>query len=205
MSYGHWWFCKLVDDEEVAELRPAFEAAAAQVARSPAQQAAYREWLHAGECIDLRDGRRRAAEEDQRVGNWFNEFTWIFNPEPFRELGEAVLATLDEDTSAGFLMMSNCAPVAVLWQALGAARAEKLPGVLGNLLIPADGVGTALAQVREAMAGLDYDDAIERGHALCGFRNPRSEVRPVLDLLPQGLERALGARLGFLAIARPEL
>ena len=205
MSYGHWWFLKLMDEDDVAQLGPAFNAAAQQVARSPTQEAAYRDWLEAGECIDLRHDRRRAAEEDQRLGNWFNEFVWIFNPEPFRRLGEEVLSTLDEEDNAGFLMMSNCAPVAVLWQALGAARASKLPGVLGNLLIPADGVDAALAQVREAMDGLDHDQAIERGHALCGFRNQRSNVRPVLDLLPQGLERALAARRGLLAIARPQL
>lgn len=155
--------------------------------------------------IDMRHDRGRSAEQNERLAAWCNEFVWIFDPEPFRDLGEAVLSSLTEETCGVFLSLSNCAPVAVLWQALGATRAAGLPGVLGTMLIPAGRVETALAQVRDAMAGLDLDLVVQRGHALCGFRDEISQVRPVLHLIQDGLQRALSMRRGFLAVGRPEL
>jgi hypothetical protein len=149
--------------------------------------------------------RRVAGDADTRIeAEHARAFSSLFALPQFRTLplrlgigGERVLAFLSGETS----------PVEVLFYALGAAQAERLPGTLGNMLVRRDELSAAIARVDAVIAGID-EAAWNRARSIfsmCSAGAPAwdrdEEIRAAFDALPRAMRGAAERGRHFVAVA----
>ena len=141
-----------------------------------------------------------------------NAFIWAFNLSGFDQLAEQMVT--QSKTFAAFALedhlfrMTVCArhtPASIVWHALGHARADLLPGQMGNLLLRANQIAPALETTQQAYAGTSPQDLLDRARNFCGWSVDDGVLREVLGFLPDGLAHAQERGRGFLALGRPQI
>ena len=149
--------------------------------------------------------RRVALGDDVRiVAEHARAFSSLFALPGFAALprrlgigGENMLTFLSGETS----------PVEVLFYALGAEQAERLPGCFGNVLVRAKDLRGTLASVEQTLARLDEAswDRARRIVSICSGGEPAREhdaqIEQAFAALPDGMRRALERGKDFVATA----
>jgi hypothetical protein len=204
VSFDYYWFSCLLDDAAHARFAPRFLEAKQRARLSAESQRALDSWERAPSQFD--DGHSLGAEASRLIQPVIQAFTLP----GFDDLGKAFVSGdlsdyLSEETSFRFIILRRGAPVWVLWRALGFKRARALPGRFGNLLLAAHEVEPALAQVRQAYEGTSIDALVRVSLPMVADSHAESDVREILTMLPEGLERAHELGQGFLAVARPQV
>ncbi|WP_445370183.1 hypothetical protein ACH518_11570 [Methylomonas sp. HW2-6] len=205
MSFDFWWLARFVDEDEVGSVSISFATAMAAGGPSAAGLVAIRRWIQNEPCTAAQSYMSLPPSVKQAFGGWYKDFIWAFNLPGFQVFGEEVASQLTEDNCCRFISIRRCSPAAVLWQALGYERASRLPGIYGNLFIPASDVATALRVVKESYAGLDLDQATARAHAWIADSNSLEQIREVIELLPVALTEAAQRGKGLLVVGRPQI
>lgn len=205
MSFSHWWFSCLLAPVDEQRFQPLFAEAEQKAGLSPSDEEALRYWETHVERFSSTWERSASLEERKQQGEWYNRFVCAFNLPGYTELAAEVTSVLSDDTCFRFVSISRCSPGAVLWQTIGRKRATLLPGNMGNVFLRAQEVAAALTHTESTMRGLILNEAIEKGLALAGHSNDEEQVRNVITHLPEGLHRAVESRMGFMALARPQL
>jgi hypothetical protein len=204
MSFDFYWFSCLLDDEAYERFEPRFIEAMQRARLSAESQRALDTWETDPSQFDAGDAL--SAEASRLI----NPVIQAFNLPGFDDLGKSIVSGdlsdyMSEETSFRFIILKRGAPVWVLWRALGFDRARALPGLFGNLLLAAHEVEPALAQVRRAYDGTSIDALVRVSLPMVAASNTESDVREILTMLPEGLERAQELGQGFLAVARPQV
>ena len=204
MSFDYYWFSCLLDDAAHERFEPRFLEAKQRARLSTESQRALDSWES---DLSQFDGGHSLSAEASRL---IHPVMQAFNLPGFDDLGKAFVSGdlsdyMSEETSFRFIILKRGAPASVLWRALGFDRARVLPGLFGNLLLAAHEVEPALAQVRRAYAGTSIDELVRLSLPMVADSNTESDVREILTMLPEGLERAHELGQGFLAVARPQV
>lgn len=190
MALSHWWMLVLADRGLVDEVGGRFASALAALGEDRAGTSAYADWQRAGEVVN----------HDAFPG--YNALMDHYNPAALNGVSLTVFDRLEDDNCFALVSLRRCAPCAVLWQALGSARAGHLPGARGNMLLRADEVPAARLVVDKAYEGLNMDEAVSCAMALAGHSNDESEVREAIEALPRALREAERRQRGLITVSR---
>jgi hypothetical protein len=210
MGFHHWWWGFFTDENEYTRLLPYFTEAAKKAVLSPKSQQAFDAW------------RRRPSDFEQdalteETAAQINAFIWAFNLPGFNELAYDLLAVRSRtpgfdagfDIEARFFRWASTAkntPVSIIWHALGYERASLLPGRMGNMLLHPREIADAKERVCRAYAGTSPQNLLDAAKCYCDRDVSDERLRhDVISFLPDGLARAEELRLGFLALARPQI
>lgn len=102
----------------------------------------------------------------------------------------------------GSAVLNRLQPVAVLWQGLGPERADRIPGILGNMLVPASEVAPTLAHVRRLL-DVPFSEFFRRAEPLkeASYMLDESRAREILEALPAAFTAAREQGLGLVALS----
>jgi hypothetical protein len=206
MSFDHWWIGLFIDASECALLKPYFYEAAKKAILSADSQRAIEAWRHHPADFEQEATITEAAAAEAHA------FIWAFNLPGFDALAKEFLTRngkftefVSEARSSRIVMASRHTPVSILWHALGYERASLLPGQMGNMLLHPNDVTAANEKIHLAFAGTSPQDLIDRAKRYCGLSVSGDTIQDILSFLPDALSHARKFRLGFLALARPQI
>jgi hypothetical protein len=206
VSFDHWWVGLFIDASEYTLLKPYFNEAAKKAVLSADSQRAIEAWRHHPADFEQEAAISEAAAAEAHA------FIWAFNLPGFDALAEEFLTQngkftefVSEERSSRIIMASRHTPVSILWYALGYERACLLPGQVGNMLLHPNDVTAANEKIRLAFAGTSPQDLIDRAKRYCSWSVSEDTVKDILSFLPNGFSHAQKLRLGFLALARPQI
>jgi hypothetical protein len=150
MSVSHWWVGFLIDEAEHERVLVRFQEAADKAVANPAADSILEAWKRRPSDFDHGDSYGSIAD-----GERINAFISAFNVPAFRELGLEFFKGelrdhIAEQRFFRFVSVRRCTPVSIVWQVLGPERALLLPGNLGNLLLRAAEVPSAVEKVEQA-------------------------------------------------------
>ena len=176
---------------EVADLRPAFDAAIA--AASNAQAEILGGWPNTNNI---------------EWSSALNDFQAAFNLRPVRDfwdtlmLGEQRKLELTEENVIDLVSTLGITPVSVLYYAIGKAAVGKIPGYFGNVLLTAAEVPGMREQLQRAMAEEPRDVQVKRGAQLlrAGRTRCESEVAQILEAWPAVLQSVEDRGAGLLSV-----
>jgi hypothetical protein len=195
--FFHWVFFA-VDEVAFAQLESDFERACAVPLPEDTARA-----------LDAwRTDYQRFATRVRSDGALYADFLGAFHLAPFEFVAKRLM---DDRAYPAVVLERDNLPIdwrgtakhpapAVLWSVLDAERADSIPGVLGNLLIPQRGVAQALDAVRKALA-VDPEVVAARERTLDLW------AAVALDAfmpLPHALEAAASRGSGLLSLSISE-
>jgi len=145
-------------------------------------------------------------------GKIWDRFSQAFHLAGYRDLGVSMLQNeepfdgfLNESTVHKFIITSRVTPVSVLWYALGPEGVDQLPGRMGNSCLHPYEVKRALEKVQKEFARAGAETMRARAMKYAGKEVPEETVNEILNMLPDGLTRALEKKQGiiFLSTTQP--
>jgi hypothetical protein len=206
VAFDHWWLSFLAGEDEYERLLPDFMAAAEKAAMSPESLRALAAWRHRPSDFE------EAAAMSEQLAAQAHAFIWAFNLPGFGGLAEELVT--EDGKLSGFCteehlfqmaITARHTPVSIVWHALGYERAILLPGHFGNMLLHPGEVAGAEEKVRLAYAGTSSQDLLDAAKRYCGQSVYEQTLVDVINFLPDGLAQAKERKLGFLALARPQI
>lgn len=205
MSFDFWWVLGFVKPEEDGLLRPYFDRALGDADFNDRADAILAKWRADPDCVVFSND----TYDD------YAAFCYAFLPP---DLGFHVVGTGDctfevgEESVFKFLIFGGHSPCCILWGVLGADRAEKLPGIRGNLLLRPEEVGPALDATEAVLRDLPEDaELLRRADDFLGYKRGRLadyEGKAILEIaraLPETLAEAKRRNLGAFAIGMTQL
>jgi hypothetical protein len=197
-----WMMCGL-DDAACAQAAASFDFSADPGVLDDEQRAAYALFRETPEVllpatVTAINGRARIEAAHAR------SFASLFALSRYKALPR--LLGLGGDKMLKFLS-GETSPVEVLFFALGARQAERLPGFLGNMLVRLDDLPQTIRQVGDVLGSIDQTcwERARRIISMCTAGVPSrahdDEIRELFSALPTALELALQQRKHFVATA----
>jgi hypothetical protein len=157
MGASAMWIVAPVRDEKVAELAPRFQSAVNKHSARPDLQAAWRAWcedpdLLPGRFPDPQPGHPMRVSPLPAVAAFdalATDLPWDDPEAPHLDLWAGDL--YDNSVEPVCVLVRKGSPVAALFHGIGPARAQMLPGWLGNFLLASDEVRRLRPRVEQAM------------------------------------------------------
>lgn len=202
MSVSNYWFSRCITEAEFNSISPKFARAGKHAAFSRESYDALEFWKNNPDNVNwlLPDGRI------------WDTFSRAFNHEGYHNLGASILQNedvfdgfLNESTVHKFIVTSRITPVSVLWYALGPEGTKKLPGRMGNGCFHPYEVKSMLEKVKKEFARTGAELKLSRAMKYAGSEVPEGTVAEILNMLPDGLEKALERKQGIMFLARTQL
>ncbi|MEY9932988.1 hypothetical protein ABH926_007641 [Catenulispora sp. GP43] len=198
MSFTGFWMLTTAADEQIQTWRERYADELAAGTEHREQVMAW--WADQGDVafIELDDRHGWVWTEASRA------FCDVFYDVASDDLVQEVIERIGEagQTQSFGLGARKSSPAAALYHALGAVRAARMPGCLGDFLLTADQAAAALSEVEGLLTGADREDLVA---SICVWLDeladgPRSKGAELVDGVLRVFREAVDRELGVAAV-----